>query len=375
MESNLKRGIYEFHFEVTGNCNLKCVYCYNAECKDEKYLKDELSLEEIKKLIKETRKYGTKLFTISGGEPFVRKDFFEIIEQMKDCSVAILTNGKLLNKELIKKLKRFPQIKEFKISWDGFESHNQLRVGSDWHEVENVIKNLKDNDYKVVVNTIVLNLNQKDLYKLYLKLKELRVDRWRVDMPFLLGRYVLGIKKYAPPDPKYFTKIFKKIIQEENKAKIKIVLEVFNLYKSQFTPSNTVIFDTNVHPCEYKRELLSMKPNGDIIFCPSLSFPMANYRKEGSLFKSLQKEKQHPFYDLKMSDLKGCFNCRYLKVCGGGCRANAIYEFNDYCGKDLTACATFTEWEKTILPILKRSHQNYFKKLINKQGRMPLESS
>jgi len=374
MKSSLKRGIYEFHFEVTGNCNLNCVYCYNSDCKDPKYREKELSIEEIKSLIKETKKYGTKLYTVSGGEPFMREDFFEIIKQMAGCSVSILTNGKVLTKDLIKELKKYPQIKEFKLSWDGFDSHNKLRIGSNWKDVEKTIVELKKNGYKVVINTIVLDVNQKDIYKLYHKIKKLEVDRWRVDMPFIFGRYIKNIKKYAPPDPKYFTEIFKKIIQEENKNGNKMILEIFNLYKSQFKPSNTVVFDTNTHPCEYKRELLSMKPNGDIIFCPSLNFAMANYRIDGSLSGAFKKERKHSFYNIKTSDLKDCVNCRYLKICGGGCRANAIYEFNDYCGKDSTACATFPEWEKTILPILKKSHKEYFKKLINYNGKNPIKS-
>jgi len=148
MKSSLKRGIYEFHFEVTGNCNLNCVYCYNSGCKDPKYIEKELSIKEIKSLIKETKKYGTKLYTISGGEPFTRKDFIEIIKQMAGCSVSILTNGKVLTKDLIKELKKYPQIKEFKLSWDGFDSHNKLRIGSNWKDVEKTIVELKKNGYK-----------------------------------------------------------------------------------------------------------------------------------------------------------------------------------------------------------------------------------
>lgn len=373
MESNAKRGIYEFHFEVTGNCNLRCVYCYNSEYRKNKHLKEELTLSEIKKLVKETKKYGTKLYTLTGGEPFTRKDFFGIINEMKGRSVAILTNGKVINEELIKCFKKYPQIKEFKISWDGFSSHNKLRKGSDWRQIREAIRKLKDNNYKVVVNTVVLKDNQKDLYKLYLMLKKLKVNRWRVDVPFLSGRYIQNNNKFFPPDPEYFTIIFKKIIIDNNRCKNKIILEIFNLYKSQFVPTNTVCFNNDVHPCEYKRELLSMKPNGDIIFCPSLSFPMANFRKEGTLDRSLLKESKHPFYNLKIKDLIHCRGCRYLKLCGGGCRANAIYEFNDYYERDLTACTTFPEWEKIILPILKKSHKKYFEKLINKDGKSPQE--
>ena len=363
-----QHGIYELHFEVTGDCNLDCVYCYNYGWRNKK---DELTLNEIKRLIKETKKYGTKVYTLTGGEPFVRPDFFKILKELRGNYVAILSNGKLIDEALIKKLKGYPQVKEFKISWDGFASHNQLRIGSDWRNIVKTIKLLKKNGYRVVINTIVLELNQKDLYKLYKYLIKLKVDRWRVDMPFVLGNYIKNNKKFLGPDPKYYSKQFARIIKMHEESKIPMVLEIFNLYKSQFKPTNTITFNDNVHPCEYKRELLSMKPNGDVIFCPSLSFAMSNYRKAGSIKNVFDEESKHPFYNLKMSDLKKCEGCRYLKVCGGGCRANAIYDFDDYTEKDLSACATFPFWEKNILPILKQSHQKFFKKLIDENGFIP----
>jgi len=359
-----QHGISELHFEVTGKCNLRCVYCYNYACRKKN---DELSLDEIKKLIKETKEYGT----LTGGEPFMRKDFFEILNELKGCYVAILSNGKVIDDDMILKIKKYPQIKEFKISLDGFNSHNEMRKGSEWKQVVRTIKNLKKNNYRVVVNTIVLEQNQKDLYKLYKSLIKLKVDRWRVDMPFVLGNYVKNKNKFLPPNPAYYTKKFAKIIGEHEKSNNSMILEIFNLYKSQFKPTNTITFVDNVHPCEYKRELLSMKPNGDVIFCPSLSFPMSNYRKAGSMKRIFSEEAKHPFYALKMSDLEKCQGCRYIKICGGGCRANAIYDFNDFTERDISACRTFPFWEKQILPVLKKSHQKFFKKLIVNEGFVP----
>ena len=365
-----QHGIYELHFEVTGNCNLDCIYCYNADCRNKT---DELSLEEIKKLVKESKKYGTKKFTLTGGEPFVRPDFFEILDELKGQYVSILSNGKIIDKKIVKRLKKdYPQVQEFKISWDGFKSHDELRVGSSYKDIEKTVKLLKDNGYVVVINTIVLEKNQEDLVKLYDKLIELNVDRWRVDMPFTLGYYIDNQKKYKGPDPEVYTKQFVKIITKHEKEDIKMDLEIFNLYKSQFKPTNTITFDDNVHPCEYKRELISMKPNGDVIFCPSLSFAMSNFRNAGCDMKQVFKdEENHDFYKLKMSDIKACKGCRYLKVCGGGCRANSIYDFNSFVERDLSACTTFPFWEQNILPILKPDHQEFFKKLIDEDGFIP----
>ncbi len=371
MESNIERGIYEFHWEVTGDCNLKCVYCYNSDCSESKNVTKELSLEEIKKIIDETRKYGTKQYTITGGEPFTRPDIFEIIDYLKGNKIAFLSNGKLLTKEFIDKLSKYPQVEEIKLSWDGFSAHDEMRIGSNWKDLVRTIKYLNKKKIRVVINTLVLKRNQRDIHKLYHWLVKLGVYRWRVDIPFNLGRYVKCHKKYVPLEPDEFTKIFGKIIKEHEKNKNKIILEVFNLYKSEFKPTNTISFDDKTHPCEYKRELLAMKPNGDIIFCPSLTFALSNYRKEGSLSKCFEKEKNHSFYDLKISDLKDCVGCRYLRICGGGCRANAIYNFNDIRGRDSMACATFPYWEKNILPVLPKSHQKFFRNEMNKEGFIP----
>lgn len=364
----MNKGIHELHFEVTGKCNLDCVYCYNSGCRKDK----SMTLETIKKLVKETKKHGTKKYTFTGGEPFVRKDFFRIVDEVgKDGYVAILTNGKLLNEKLINKCKRYPQIKEFKISWDGFDSHNEMRIGSEWKDIVRTVKLLKKNGYKVVINTIVLEPNQRDLSRLYDKLIVLSVDRWRVDMPFNLGSYVKNNKTYLPPDPDVYIRQFIDIIKRHERSKNKMVFEIFNLYKSEFEPTNTITFSPNTHPCEYKRELLSMKPNGDVIFCPSLNFPLSNYKKAGNLKKVFKEEEKHPFYKLRMSDLKNCVGCRYLLICGGGCRANAIYDFNDWNREDISTCKTFPIWEKKILPVLKPSHRRWFEKHIDYQGFIP----
>jgi radical SAM protein with 4Fe4S-binding SPASM domain len=336
-----------------------------------------MSLPEIAKLFKECKKYGTKKYTLTGGEPFMRPDILDILDLLKDEYVAILTNGKVLYETEFDALQGFrddfPQVKEFKISLDGFESHNKLRVGSDYKKILSLIFALKILGYKVVINTIVLKENQNDLMKLYDKLVELKVDRWRVDMPFVLGNYINNNHKFPVAEAKVYCKMFSQIIKKHEQSKNKMVFEIFNLYKSEFKPTNTLVWNDKHHPCEYKRELISMKPNGDVIFCPSLTFPMANFKKAGYQLANVFKiEEKHPFYGLKLKDIKDCHNCRYIQICGGGCRCNSICDYDgDWKRKDNSACYTFPYWEKHILPILSPSHRRFFRKLLNKRGTLP----
>jgi radical SAM protein with 4Fe4S-binding SPASM domain len=279
----------------------------------------------------------------------------------------------LLTKERLLDIKKnYPQVKEFKLSLDGFKSHDTLRVGSDHKHLLRLIPEMKRLGFKVVINTIVLRENQGDLWRLYQKLTRLGVDRWRVDMPFLTGNYKKNVVKYHPPDPRVYTRQFAKIIKHYERTRSKMVFEIFNLYKSEFRPNNTITWTGNIHPCEYKRELLSMKANGDVIFCPSMDFAMSNFVKAGyKLERVFKQEAEHSFYKIRVKHLTECTDCRYLKICGGGCRCNPLYEFKDMTRRDTSACYTFPFWEKQILPVLKPTHRRFFQKLLNIKGTIP----
>lgn len=89
-------------WQLTYRCNAKCVMC-------DMHLRDktgELSTLQVVKVIKELKELGCKMITLSGGEPFLRTDLFEIIKycNKKGVLVAIHTNGLLINSSNINKL-------------------------------------------------------------------------------------------------------------------------------------------------------------------------------------------------------------------------------------------------------------------------------
>ena len=88
---------------ITDVCNFKCGYClpngYQIDKSDNRKF---LHLEEIKRLAKVFSKLGVSKIRLTGGEPTVRKDFFDIIKVLKFQSgiqnVSITTNGYKLDK-------------------------------------------------------------------------------------------------------------------------------------------------------------------------------------------------------------------------------------------------------------------------------------
>ena len=101
------REQFSFVFEVTQRCNHDCLHCYNAWKNAAPYPMGELdtagTLDILGRMLDQTR---AKLVTLSGGEPLLRKDLFEIAEFLflRRASVNLITNGSLVTEEVVKRL-------------------------------------------------------------------------------------------------------------------------------------------------------------------------------------------------------------------------------------------------------------------------------
>ncbi len=99
---------------LTYRCNLRCEMCYHHRPQIYKQVNrnlsklydKELTLDEIKVLIKDAAAMRTKVFALHGGEPMLRADFFEIAEQIKSHSmiVSMITNGTFITEENAKRV-------------------------------------------------------------------------------------------------------------------------------------------------------------------------------------------------------------------------------------------------------------------------------
>jgi len=86
-------------WNFTKQCNLRCKHCY--ENAGPKPAPDELTTEEAKRAIDEFANAGVVALSFSGGEPLVRKDFFEVAKYAaeKEFYVSVASNGTLITKE------------------------------------------------------------------------------------------------------------------------------------------------------------------------------------------------------------------------------------------------------------------------------------
>ena len=135
---NLEEKFYEYKktgklpmpdtliWEPTGKCNLRCRMCYINFAVTTKT--KEMTLDEFKIMINKIP--SLKKINMIGGELFLRKDIFEMLDYLrtKGITATLATNATLVKGEMIDKLAEYKDIVNLTVSIDGPEKiHNQIR--------------------------------------------------------------------------------------------------------------------------------------------------------------------------------------------------------------------------------------------------------
>lgn len=133
-------------FELETECNLNCIFCYNF-WKDNKQKKTRQLSENDIKIVLDNIFTNIKCenIALSGGEPFLRSDIFEIIDFLgkKNINITLVTNSLALNKSKIEFLKKYNISFEIPFHSTNKTIHNYLTQNNSWEKtLENII-NLK----------------------------------------------------------------------------------------------------------------------------------------------------------------------------------------------------------------------------------------
>src|SRR6266436_6762375 len=112
-------------FEITFVCNHACSFCYNCPTGQR-----EMTTAEIFDALQKLADFNILYLTLSGGEPLVRKDFFEIAGRARELGFAlrIYTNAYLIDEAMAKRIKDVANPVEIEISLHGGtpETHEKL---------------------------------------------------------------------------------------------------------------------------------------------------------------------------------------------------------------------------------------------------------
>ena len=130
---------------VTSKCNLSCGGCYAAATGTLSNIKvkNNLSLNQWKEVVREARNLGVFGFIIAGGEPFMVPDILTLASTFKDRIFAFFTNGTAIMKKEFEELKKLHNV-VIMASIEGDQNITNERRGQGvYQKVIDTLTNLK----------------------------------------------------------------------------------------------------------------------------------------------------------------------------------------------------------------------------------------
>jgi MoaA/NifB/PqqE/SkfB family radical SAM enzyme len=114
-------------FSITNQCNLRCQGCYNQSFHHRSV--QELSDDDVRRIVHEAKTLGVSFFVIAGGEPFLRPMFVDVMKQHPDMIFLVFTNGLLIDATLLNTFRRHTNIIPL-ISLEGTDADTDHRRGN-----------------------------------------------------------------------------------------------------------------------------------------------------------------------------------------------------------------------------------------------------
>lgn len=162
--------------ELTLRCNLRCVHCY---CTYDPSL-EEMSYEQICKLLDDVTEAGCLWLLITGGEPLIRKDFLDIYTyaMKKGMIITLFTNGTLITEEIADHLREYApfaiEISLYGATRQTYEDVTQ--ADGSFERCMNGIRLLVERKLPLVLKTTVTTLNKHELTQMRGFAKSLGVE-------------------------------------------------------------------------------------------------------------------------------------------------------------------------------------------------------
>ncbi|MCX8111154.1 MAG: radical SAM protein [Syntrophorhabdaceae bacterium] len=312
-------------WELTRNCNLNCIHCRAAASKGP-YTK-ELDTSECKKIIDDIASFSSPTIILTGGEPLLRDDIFEIIDygSKKGLRLVMAINGTLLNHQKASILKQ-GGIRRISISLDGKDkmTHDRFRgVEGSFDAVMNASSLLIDIGLDFQINTTVTELNFHDLEEIKGLVKKIGACAWHVFMlvPVGRGEGFKGKELDAQEYERCLQWLYEVEDEKELEIKVTCAPHYYRIVKEKGgTPKSA--------GCLAGKSFMFISHRGIAQPCGYLEMASGDVREQGVKKVWMDSPVFRELRDLKAYRGK-CGRCRYLSICGG-CRARAYETTGDF---------------------------------------------
>ncbi|NIM14597.1 MAG: radical SAM protein [Candidatus Aminicenantes bacterium] len=316
-ETPVKKKKGSLHLTLTRKCNLRCIHCYMDAGKP---MDDELTTGEWKNVIERfTERFGESNITLSGGEPLLRDDFFDIAEyaRSKGHSLFVLSNGiPIDSQETAVRLARLAD--DIQISVDGVSSEttDPIRGKGTFDKIITAIKFLKEAGAKLYLAFVLLPENitllEKELVSFLTSLDyqgiNIRIDDHVTD----LGRAV-------DLAPEYFE------LSSRSRKRVRNILQ--QLWEKGWSKPPRIFLQRRLKNCGIGHGL-AVDANGDIYPCSIPICKFGNFRTHD--FQEVSGQISRLYAATIVEKMEKCSDCEVKFVCSGGCRIENFIKNGSY---------------------------------------------
>jgi radical SAM protein with 4Fe4S-binding SPASM domain len=298
----LELGVpFSAQLDLTYRCNEQCVHCYLDH-----HDHGEMTTVEIKHLLKEMAEAGVFILTLSGGEIFLRKDFFEILEYARSLTfcIKLKTNAVLIREAQAARLRDLG-VESIQVSIYSHkpEVHDAItKVPGSLRRSIKAIRFLREQGLKVIVANVLMNQNMQDYQDVRSLAHEIDAE-YTLDptiTPMMDGdRSILDLNAGEPA--------------------------LHNLFRDETLVGNAEEFcapppapdegSMESLPCSAGHTACYVSPYGE--FYPCVQFPLScgNVRQQRFIDIWRNSEQLKEVRSIRLRDLSSCSQCAHGSTC------------------------------------------------------------
>jgi len=291
---------FSAHLDITYRCNERCIHCYLDH--DDR---GEMTTAEFKDVIQQLADAGSFFLTFSGGEVFLRRDFFELLEYARSLmfNVRIKTNGMMVRDAEAQRLLQLG-IEQVQISVYSHraEIHDAItKVPGSFKRTIDAIRFLKSKGLRVLIANILMTANIGDQNGVHSLARELEVA-YALDptiTPMMDGDTSILSLRISGTD-------LHAVMHDES-----LVNDVEEYCAPPERPDDT----PERIPCGAGHTLIYISPYGDVHPCVQFPMPSGNVRRQKVIDIWRGSPQLNELRAIRVKDLPVCSSCSHAASC------------------------------------------------------------
>jgi radical SAM protein with 4Fe4S-binding SPASM domain len=332
-------------WNLTKKCNLRCPHCYlDAGHKSE----NELTTDECHRLLDEMRALGTEMVILTGGEPLLRRDIYDIARHASDLGIWVVmgTNGVLVTDAVARRMRECG-VRGVGISIDSLDParHDAFRgAAGSWTHSVRALEICRAHGLDVLVQTTVMSMNYHEVEALMAFAREKQA--WAFNLYFLVrtGRGQ-EMNDLAPPE---VASMLSRLVDAQDRHR---PMRVRAKCAPQFKQIAYERGERGLESggCMAGTHYARITPGGELTPCPYMGVVAGNLRERS--FAEIWRDSPVLRELRDPGRLKGrCGRCEFNTLCGG-CRCRAFAAHGDYLEED-PACTYEPTGRPLAAPVL-----------------------